>query len=44
MQRKLRENAGTVSKTAEALNLERSNLYRKMKSYGIAPYKTEDGD
>ena len=42
IQRKLRENAGNVSKTAEALRLERSNLYRKMKSYGIAPYKTED--
>jgi two-component system nitrogen regulation response regulator NtrX len=43
IQRKLRENAGNVSKTAEALRLERSHLYRKMKSYGIAPYKTEDG-
>jgi two-component system, NtrC family, nitrogen regulation response regulator NtrX len=42
IQRKLRENAGNVSKTAEALKLERSNLYRKMKSYGIAPPKTED--
>lgn len=44
IQRKLRENAGNVSKTAEALKLERSNLYRKMKLYGIAPYKTEEGD
>lgn len=43
IQRKLRENAGNVSKTADALRLERSHLYRKMKSYGIAPYKTEDG-
>jgi two-component system nitrogen regulation response regulator NtrX len=43
IQRKLRENAGNVSKTAEALKLERSNLYRKMKSYGIAPPKSEEG-
>ncbi len=42
IQRKLRENAGNVSKTAEALKLERSNLYRKMKSYGIAPPKSEE--
>jgi two-component system nitrogen regulation response regulator NtrX len=41
--RKLRENAGNVSKTAEALKLERSNLYRKMKSYGIAPPKGDEG-
>jgi two-component system nitrogen regulation response regulator NtrX len=42
IQRKLRENQGNVSKTAEALKLERSNLYRKMKSYGIAPPKSEE--
>ena len=41
--RKLHENAGNVSKTAEALKLERSHLYRKMKSYGIAPSKGEEG-
>jgi two-component system nitrogen regulation response regulator NtrX len=43
IQRKLRENAGNVSKTAEALKVERSHLYRKMKSYGIAPPKSEEG-
>ena len=26
-----------MSRTAEALGMERSNLYRKMKGYGIAP-------
>jgi two-component system, NtrC family, nitrogen regulation response regulator NtrX len=34
--RKLEENQGNVSRTAEALGLERSHLYRKMKSLGIA--------
>lgn len=33
----LDENEGNMSKTAEALKLERSNLYKKMKSYGIQP-------
>lgn len=34
--RKLEENRGNVSRTAESLGLERSHLYRKMKSLGIA--------
>src|SRR5437667_12662131 len=34
--RKLEENRGNVSRTAEILGLERSHLYRKMKSLGIA--------
>ena len=34
--KKLDENHGNVSRTAEALGLERSHLYRKMKSLGIA--------
>jgi two-component system nitrogen regulation response regulator NtrX len=34
--RKLEENQGNVSRTAEVLGLERSHLYRKMKSLGIA--------
>jgi two-component system nitrogen regulation response regulator NtrX len=33
----LEDNNGNMSKTAEALKLERSNLYKKMKSYGIQP-------
>ena len=33
----LDETKGNVSKTAELLGLERSNLYRKMKALGIAP-------
>lgn len=34
--RKLEENRGNMSRTAEVLGLERSHLYRKMKSLGIA--------
>jgi two-component system nitrogen regulation response regulator NtrX len=33
--RKLRENNGNVSKTADAINVERSNLHRKIKALGI---------
>jgi two-component system nitrogen regulation response regulator NtrX len=32
---KLEENSWNISKTAEAIELERSNLHRKIKSYGI---------
>ena len=35
--KKLDEALGNVTRTAELLGLERSNLYRKMKSLGIAP-------
>jgi two-component system nitrogen regulation response regulator NtrX len=34
--RKLDENKGNVTRTADMLGLERSNLYRKMKALGIA--------
>jgi two-component system nitrogen regulation response regulator NtrX len=35
IERKLAELDGNVSRTAQVLGLERSNLYRKMRSYGI---------
>jgi two-component system nitrogen regulation response regulator NtrX len=35
--RKLEETGGNVSRASELIGLERSNLYRKMKSLGIAP-------
>ena len=35
--KKLDETHGNVSRTAELLGLERSNLYRKMKTLGIGP-------
>jgi two-component system nitrogen regulation response regulator NtrX len=34
---KYRECGGNMSRTAEALGVERSNLYRKMKGYGLLP-------
>ncbi len=37
IQKKLEEARGNISRTAELLGLERSNLYRKMRSLGIAP-------
>lgn len=37
IEKKLEENSGNVSRTAETLGLERSNLYRKMKALGIQP-------
>ncbi|MGA2115369.1 MAG: sigma-54 dependent transcriptional regulator [Bryobacteraceae bacterium] len=35
--KKLEETSGNVTRTAELLGLERSNLYRKMKALGIEP-------
>jgi two-component system nitrogen regulation response regulator NtrX len=37
IQKKLEEAGGNVSRTAELLGLERSNLYRKMRALGIRP-------
>jgi len=34
---KYRESGGNMSRTAEALQVERSNLYRKMKGFGLIP-------
>jgi transcriptional regulator of acetoin/glycerol metabolism len=31
-----------MSKTADVLGVERSNLYRKMKTFGIAPSRRAD--
>jgi two-component system nitrogen regulation response regulator NtrX len=36
---KLEENAWNISQTSRVLGLERSHLYRKMKSYGISKDK-----
>jgi len=35
LMKKLREFEGNISKTAEAIGLERSNLHRKIKAYGL---------
>jgi two-component system nitrogen regulation response regulator NtrX len=38
---KYRECAGNMSRTAEALGVERSNLYRKMKAFGLLPARRD---
>ena len=40
--RALAAHHGNISRTAEALGVERSNLYRKMRSFGIAPRRVEE--
>ena len=35
---------GNISRTAEVLGVERSNLYRKMRGFGIAPARRIDGE
>jgi two-component system nitrogen regulation response regulator NtrX len=42
--RTLGEQQGNMSRTADVLGVERSNLYRKMKAFGIAPSRRMDGD
>jgi two-component system nitrogen regulation response regulator NtrX len=37
--RKYQECGGNMSRTAETLQVERSNLYRKMKAYGLLPVR-----
>jgi len=41
IRRKLQENNGNVSKTADLIGMERSNLHRKIKSYGLETKKEE---
>ena len=40
--RRYHECGGNMSRTAEALGVERSNLYRKMKAYGLLPVRREE--
>jgi two-component system, NtrC family, nitrogen regulation response regulator NtrX len=42
--RTLSEQQGNMSKTAEVLGVERSNLYRKMRAFGVAPARRADED
>ena len=37
--RRWREQQGNMSRTADVLGVERSNLYRKMRAFGIAPVR-----
>ena len=40
--RVLAAHSGNMSRTAEALGVERSNLYKKMRSFGIGPMRRDD--
>jgi two-component system nitrogen regulation response regulator NtrX len=40
----LAEQQGNMSRTAEVLGVERSNLYRKMRAFGIAPSRRPEGE
>jgi two-component system nitrogen regulation response regulator NtrX len=42
--RTLSEQQGNMSRTAEVLGVERSNLYRKMRAFGLAPQRRADED
>jgi two-component system nitrogen regulation response regulator NtrX len=42
--RTLAQQQGNMSRTAEVLGVERSNLYRKMKTFGIAPSRRLEGE
>ena len=42
--RTLAEQQGNMSRTADVLGVERSNLYRKMRGFGIAPSRRLDAD
>jgi two-component system nitrogen regulation response regulator NtrX len=43
--RALAAQQGNISRTADALGIERSNLYRKMRAFGIMPSrKSEEED
>jgi two-component system nitrogen regulation response regulator NtrX len=42
--RTLAEQQGNMSRTAEALGVERSNLYRKMRAFGIAPSRRPEAE
>ncbi|MEQ1868896.1 MAG: sigma-54 dependent transcriptional regulator [Vicinamibacterales bacterium] len=42
--RTLAEQQGNMSRTADVLGVERSNLYRKMRSFGVAPARRAEAD
>ena len=42
--RALAAQQGNISRTAEVLGVERSNLYRKMRAFGIAPTRRVEGE
>jgi two-component system nitrogen regulation response regulator NtrX len=42
--RALAAHHGNISRTAETLGIERSNLYRKMRGFGIAPSRRPEDE
>jgi two-component system nitrogen regulation response regulator NtrX len=42
--KKLNENSGNVSKTAEKIGMERSHLHKKLKALGIKETSSEGGE
>jgi two-component system nitrogen regulation response regulator NtrX len=42
--RALAQQHGNISRTADVLGIERSNLYRKMRGFGIAPVRKAEED
>ncbi|HET7618281.1 MAG TPA: sigma-54 dependent transcriptional regulator [Vicinamibacterales bacterium] len=42
--RALAQQQGNISRTADVLGVERSNLYRKMRAFGIAPARRPEGE
>jgi two-component system nitrogen regulation response regulator NtrX len=42
--RRYKECGGNMSRTAESLGVERSNLYRKMKAFGLLPARRDQAD
>jgi two-component system nitrogen regulation response regulator NtrX len=42
--RALASQQGNISRTADVLGVERSNLYRKMRAFGIAPTRRAEGE
>ncbi len=44
IQRALAAQHGNISRTADVLGIERSNLYRKMRSFGIAPSRRPEDE
>jgi two-component system nitrogen regulation response regulator NtrX len=42
--RTLAEQQGNMSRTADVLGVERSNLYRKMRTFGIAPARRAESE
>lgn len=42
IEKKLREFDGNISRTAESIGIERSNLHRKIRSYGLDAKSADD--